>query len=91
MKTLTKTISPAIVLGLAVSAVGCSGTPMLAALSARQHVPSDGVVLAPNEKVTLNAFTAKRREYFCSDGATLQCERIGVKLFCACPGTRSGR
>lgn len=82
MNTLAKRISAFFAVSLSVSLVGCS------TLSTGPQLPFDGVILAPNEKITLNASTAKRTEYFCSDGAVLRCERISFKLYCSCPGIR---
>jgi hypothetical protein len=48
-------------------------------------VPSNGIVVGPNEEITLDAFAMKRYEYFCSDGHALQCDRYGLKLYCRCP------
>lgn len=82
MNTFTRTISAAVALGLS---AGCSGQSILSALGTGQHVPANGIMLAPNEQVTLNARTAGRWEYFCSNGTVLQCERLGAKLYCSCP------
>lgn len=89
MDILTRTIFAALAAGLAVSLTACSGTPILSALSTGRQVPPDGVVLRPNERITLNVATvkpAKRTEYFCSNGLPLQCERLNLNLYCTCPG-----
>lgn len=67
------------------SLTACTGQAILPALNADRQVPPDAVVLSPNERITLNAFTAKRTEYFCSNGTTLECERFSFKLRCYCP------
>jgi hypothetical protein len=91
MNRVTSIVAMAIALAFTAPVAGCSGSPILAALETGPRVPSDGVVLGPNEKITLNALTAKQRQYFCSNGAVLRCERLGSKLYCSCPGTRSQR
>jgi hypothetical protein len=85
MNTLTKGACALPALCLAVFLVGCAGQAIRPQWNAGAQVPFDGVVLGPNEKITLNASTAKRNEYFCSNGAVLRCERFGFKLNCACP------
>jgi hypothetical protein len=88
MKTPRKLISTVLATGLAMLLVGCSSQPIFPSLNAGIPVPSDALVLGPNEKISLDALTAPRREYFCSNGAALQCERFGLKLDCSCPGLR---
>jgi hypothetical protein len=87
MKTSTQTTSAAILAGLAFSVLACTGRPPLPSSPTNGQVPFDAVVLAPNEKITLNARTAKQRQYFCSNGTVLQCERFGQRLHCSCPGS----
>ncbi len=84
-KLLRKMLSTFVIVATMASLMACTGQPMLPALSAGRQVPFDGVVLAPNEKITLNALTAKQSEFFCSNGAVLQCERFSLKLYCSCP------
>ena len=85
MHSLIKRTTALWALYLAVSLAGCAGQPILAQLTTTSSVPFDGVVLGPNEKIRLNARTAKRNEYFCSNGTVLRCERFGFKLDCSCP------
>jgi hypothetical protein len=85
MNTFTKTVFAATLLCLTVSLPGCSGKRLLPALTSQQHIPANGIVLAPNEKITLNALSAKQNQYFCSNGTVLQCERLSFKLHCRCP------
>jgi hypothetical protein len=85
MHSLTKRIAALCVLCFAVSLVGCEGQPIFPHLNTTSPVPFDGIVVGPNEKIRLNARTVKRNEYFCSNGAPLQCERFGFKLDCSCP------
>lgn len=87
-KRLRRLISTSIAVGIMCSLLACTGQPMFPALNANGHRPFDGIVLAPNEKITLNALTAKQKEYSCSNGAALQCERISFKLYCSCPAIR---
>ena len=51
-------------------------------------MPFDGVVLGPNEKVTLTALPTEGSNYFCSNGAVLQRERLNLKVYCSCPRAR---
>ena len=85
MNTVMRTISAAVALQATLALAGCSQQSILSALGTGQHIPANGVLLSPNEKVTLNARTAKQWEYFCSNGAVVQCERLGAKLYCSCP------
>jgi len=71
-------------MGLAVLLVGgCTGQPLR--WNTHRQVPFDGVILGPNEKVTLTALPTEGRNYFCSNGAVLQCERLNLNLYCSCP------
>lgn len=77
--------------GLAFSLLGCTGQPILPFSRTGGHMPFDGIVLGANEKVTLSVPMAKRKQYFCSNGAVLQCERFSLRLYCYCPGTAALR
>lgn len=77
--------------GLALSVLGCTGQSVLPFSRASSHVPFDGIVLGANEKVTMSVSTAKRKQFFCSNGAVLQCERFSLRLYCHCPGAAALR
>jgi len=85
MKLINRTVMAAIVLGTMLSVGGCSDISILSALSSGQHLPADGIIVGPNEEITLNAVTAKKHQYFCSNGAVLHCDRMSLKLYCSCP------
>jgi hypothetical protein len=87
MQALNNRISAFLVVGFAAFLLGCSGQPTLSNWgSSSRQLPLDAVVLGPNEKVTLNTLPTEGSNYFCSNGAVLQCERFGLKLHCSCPG-----
>ena len=87
MKPVSRTILASFAMGLAVLLVGgCTGQPLT--WNTSHQVPFDGVILGPNEKVTLTALPTERSNYFCSNGAVLQCERLNLKVYCSCPRAR---
>lgn len=86
MKTSSNRISAFLAVGLAASVAGCAGLPLLSNwASSSPQLPFDAVVIGPNERVPVDALPTQGSNYFCSNGAVLQCERFGVKLDCACP------
>jgi hypothetical protein len=86
MKTASNRISTFLALGFAASVAGCAGQPLLSNwASGSPQLPFDAVVVGPNERVTVKALPTQGSNYFCSNGAVLQCERFGLKLDCSCP------
>jgi hypothetical protein len=86
MKTSKSRISAFLAMGFAASLVGCAGQPLLSNwVNSGGQLPFDAVVIGPGERVTVNALPTKESNYFCSNGAVLQCERLGLKLHCSCP------
>lgn len=85
MKTTSKRVSAFLAVGLAASLVGCAGEPLLSNwLSSSGQLPFDAVVVGPGERVTVDALPTQESNYFCRNGALLQCERLGLKLYCSC-------
>ena len=86
MKASSDRIAALLALGLAASLVGCAGQPLPSnwASSSRQ-LPFDAIVIGPSERVSVDALPTQGSNYFCSNGAVLQCERFGLKLSCSCP------
>ena len=86
MKTSSNRISAFLAVGLAASLVGCAGQPLLSNwVSGSRQVPFDAVVVGPNERVTVKALPTRESNYVCNNGAVLECERFGLKLYCSCP------
>ena len=86
MKTSNKRVSAFLVVGLLASLVGCAGQPLFSNSGSNgRPLPFDAVVVSPNERVPVDALPTQESNYFCSNGALLQCERFGVKLNCSCP------
>lgn len=84
MKTSSSRISAFLAVGLVASLVGCAGQPSLWGSSTRL-LPFDAVVVGPGERVSVEALPTQESNHVCSNGAVLQCERLGVKLYCSCP------
>ena len=77
---------PLLAVGLATSLVGCTGQSLLSSWgSGGRQLRFDAVVVGPGERVTVDALPTEESNYFCSNGAVLQCERFGLKLDCSCP------
>lgn len=70
---------------LAVLVTGCSGRLFRPTSGPGIQLPSNAIVVGSDEKVQLNALTVKHGDYYCSNGAVLQCERLSFKLYCSCP------
>ena len=86
MKTSNKRVSAFLVVGLLASLVGCAGQPLFSNSGSNgRPLPFDAVVVGPNERVPVDALPTQESNYFCSNGAVLQCERFGLKLDCSCP------
>jgi hypothetical protein len=86
MKTSTTVFLGIVAVGLPVALAGCTGQSILSnEWGNSRQVPFDAVILGPNEKLTLNTLPTQESNYFCSNGAALQCERINLKLYCSCP------
>ena len=66
---------------------GCSGESFLSKNwgSSGQQLPFDAIVIGPGERVSVDALPTEEGHYFCSNGALLECERFGLKLYCSCP------
>jgi hypothetical protein len=86
MKTSNNRVSAFLAVGLAASLGGCAGEPLLSnwGNNSRQ-LPFDAVLVGPGERVTVDALPTDEGRYFCSNGAVLQCERLGLTLHCSCP------
>ncbi len=93
------------VIGVLVSAVlGCANkstlpTPNtnelgLVARESVREVPvlptSNSVLLGPGESVTIRHTRLHQPHYLCSTGRPLECQRIGLRSHCFCPGKRDG-
>lgn len=89
MDALTKAGITLVAIGAIVTLGACTGQSIGTLFTAGRQVPHDAIVLAPNERITLNARTAGRREYFCTNGLPLQCDRLSFKLYCHCPAGRA--
>lgn len=87
MKTTSHRISVVLAIGLTVCLAGCAGRPLLPNWASNGlPLPFDAIVIGPGERVSLDVLPTRRSNYFCSDGAVLQCERFSVKkLYCRCP------
>ena len=85
MKTSIKRITAFLVVGLATSLVGCAGQLLSNWGTNGRPLPFDAVVVGPDERVPVDALPTQASNYFCSNGAVLQCERFGQKLECSCP------
>ena len=86
MKTSSKRVSAFLVVGPLATLVGCAGQPLFSNSGSNgRPLPFDAVVVGPNERVPVDALPTQEGNYFCSNGAVLQCERFGVKLYCSCP------
>ena len=86
MKTSSNRISAFLAVCLAAPLVGCAGQPLLSNWGSNSgQLPFDAVVVGPGEQVTVDALPTQESNYVCSNGAVLQCERFGLKLYCSCP------
>jgi hypothetical protein len=86
MKTSNSRISAFLAVGLTASLVGCAGQPLFSNWGSNSpQLPFNAVVVGPGERVTVDAAPTQESDYFCSNGAVLQCERFGLKLDCSCP------
>ena len=86
MKTSSNRVSAFLAVGLVTSLVGCGGQPLLSnGGSNSRQLPFNAVLVGPGERVTVDALPTQESNYFCSNGAVLQCERFGQKLDCSCP------
>jgi hypothetical protein len=81
-----KIVSAFLVVGLLASLVGCVGQPLFSNSGSNGlPLPFGAIVVGPNERVPVDALPTEDSNYFCSNGAVLQCERFGLKLDCSCP------
>jgi hypothetical protein len=88
MKTSSSRVAAFLAAGLAASLVGCAGTPLFSrAGSNSRPLPYDAVLVGPGERVSVHALPTRQSRYVCTNGALLQCERLGLKLDCSCPRT----
>jgi len=86
MKTSSSRVSAFLAVGLAATVAGCAGQPLLSNWgSSGQQLPFDAIVIGPGERVSVDALPTEESHYFCSNGAVLECERFGLKLYCSCP------
>jgi hypothetical protein len=86
MRPSSKRLPALLAVCLATSLVGCTGQSLLSKWgSDSRRLPFDAVVVGPGERVTADALPTEESNYFCSNGAVLQCERFGLKLDCSCP------
>jgi hypothetical protein len=89
MKTSSIRVSAFLAVGLAASLVGCAGQSLLSDwANSNPQLPFDAVVVGPGERVAVDARPTEESNHFCSNGAVLQCERFGLKLYCSCPRVR---
>ena len=86
MKASSRRISAFLALGFVAYLVGCAGQPLLSSSGSNsRQLPFDAVVVGPGERVSVDVLPTQEGNYFCSNGAVLQCERFGLKLDCSCP------
>jgi hypothetical protein len=85
MKTSSNRVSAFLAAGLASALAGCAAGPLLPNSTNVSQLPFDAVVVGEGERVSVDALPAQKSNYFCSNGAVLQCERFGLKLDCSCP------
>ena len=87
MKVSASRLTEFLTVALVASLGGCSGESFLSKNwgSSGQHLPFDATVIGPGERVSVDALPTEGSHYFCSNGAVLECERFGLKLYCSCP------
>jgi hypothetical protein len=88
MKISRSRLPEFLTIALLTSLGGCSGESFLSenSVSNGQQLPFDAIVIGPGERVSVDALPTEGSHYFCSNGAVLECERFGLKLYCSCPG-----
>jgi hypothetical protein len=85
MKTSSNRVSAFLATGLAAALAGCAAGPLLPNATNVSQLPFNAVVVGEGERVSVDALPTRKSNYFCSNGAVLQCERFGLKLDCSCP------
>ncbi len=103
-KHLNNFVSISVSLYSMISLLGCTAEPTLSTqntnelgLVERESVrevlvlpTSDSVLLGPGESVTIRHTRLHQPHYLCSTGRPLECQRIGLRSHCFCPGKRDG-